>query len=530
MTIITDLIKYSRLAFSLRDILKDSPISLEQSKEVIATRFYNRKKNFLSLIEKGVYQNPRSPFFKLLKVADCEFGDIESMVNQDGIEAALSRLLAEGIYISWEEFKGKKDVVRGGSHFRFSERDFDNPYLPDYYQIQSSGSRSAGTRTIFDLRYQMEKGYYLLPMLAANNALDFPIGLWSSIPPSGTGIGSSLRYWKVGKPVAKWFSPVGESQMHISMRDRLALRYIIYGSRLWGAKLVKPKYVSSTEAVKVAQWMAITKRQFGGCSIQCPVSLSVKVCQAAMENSLDIQGTHFFSGGEPLTEAKRCQIEATGALVRSIYSISEIGRIGYGCPESSITDDLHLFHDSVALVQRRRKLDDTDMFVNAFCFTTLLPTAPKILINVESDDYGVMETRDCGCLFEQLGFVKHLYNIRSFAKLTGAGVTILGTDFVRILEEVLPGKYGGVATDYQLLEEEDGIGQTHLSLIISPTVGMVDENAVIATILDELGRSTPSNKVATRLWSQMKILKVKRIHPVAKTHKVMTLHLMKRND
>ncbi len=50
-------------------------------------------------------------------------------------------------------------------------------------------------------------------------------------------------------------------------------------------------------------------------------------------------------------------------------------------------------------------------------------------------------------------------------------MTIVGTDFVRILEEVLPRKYGGAATDYQLLEEEDNRGQTQLSLIISPAVG-----------------------------------------------------------
>jgi phenylacetate-coenzyme A ligase PaaK-like adenylate-forming protein len=251
------------------------------------------------------------------------------------------------------------------------------------------------------------------------------------------------------------------------------------------------------------------------------------VCQAAIENGLDIRGTHFMSGGEPLTPAKRRQIEAAGASVTTRYGISEIGRIGYGCPEAGATDDVHLFHDSVALIQHQRKVEHADIYVNAFLFTTLLLSAPKMLLNLESDDYGVVETRSCGCLFGQLGFDTHIHDIRSFAKLTGSGMTIVGTDFVRILEEVLPRKYGGAATDYQLLEEEDSQGQTHLSLIISPTVGVVDESDVIATVLSELRRSPHPGKLAAGVWSQANTIQVKRMHPISKMGKVMTLHLTK---
>ena len=527
MAIISDLIKYSRLAWGLRDFLRGT-ITLEQSKQVISDRLRNRERNFLSLVQKGIYQNPKSPYLKLLRIAGCEFGDIESLVNQDGIEATLHKLLAEGVYLSWEEFKGKRGVVRGGNHLWFRERDFDNPFLPVYYQVQSSGTRSAGTRTTFDLSHHLETSYYRLPMLAVNNALDVPLGLWKPVLPAKSGISNVLRQWKVGKPVARWFSPVDERQAQTSLQHRLAMRYIIYASRLWGAKLAKPEYLALEEADKVAQWMAGTKKQFGGCSLISSVSPAVKVCQAAIEKGLDIQGTHFIVSGEPLTEAKRQQIEATGASVVPRYSISEIGRIGCGCPEGSATDDVHLLHDSVALIQRQRKLEHADMYVNAFLFTPLLPSAPKILLNVESDDYGVVETRSCGCLFGQLGFGQHLYNIRSFAKLTGSGVTIAGSDFVRILEEVLPQKYGGGATDYQLLEEEDSRGQTHLSLIISPRVGVVDEGDVIATVLSELRRGAYGGKLAAGLWSQANALEVKRMYPVSLFGKVTTLHLMKR--
>lgn len=526
MSLISDAIKYSRLAFGLRSFLS-STITLEESQRVITERLRNREKNFLSLVQKGIYQNPKSPYFKLLEVAGCEFGDIESGVNKEGIEATLEKLLADGVYISWEEFKGRKEVVRGGHCFQFSASDFDNPFLAVYYQKQSSGSRSAGTRTIFDLRNQLEKSYYELPVLTDNNALGVPMGLWSPVLPAASGTSNMLRYWKAGKPVAKWFSPVDESQVQSSLTHRLAMRYIIYGSRLWGVKLPKPEHVGLEEAIKVAQWVADTKKQFGGCSFTCYVSLAVKVCQAAMENGIDIEGTRFFSGGEPLTPAKRRQIEAAGASVIPRYAMSEIGRIGYGCRRASAADDVHLLHDSVALIQHRRKVEHTDTYVNTFLFTPLLPSSPKILLNMESDDYGIVETRNCDCLLGQLGFNTHMYNIRSFAKLTGIGMTIVGTEFVRILEEVLPAKYGGAVPDYQLLEEEDSQGQTHLSLIISPEVGEVDEDEVIDTVLSELQRTPHPGKLTAGFWSGAKILRVKRMYPLTQMGKVMTLHLMK---
>ena len=134
MSIVADITKYSRLAFDLRDFLHDT-ITLEQSKEVISNRLYNREKNFLSFVQKGIYQNPQSPYLKLLNIAGCDFGDIEYMVCQDGIESTLHKLLADGVYLSWQEFKGQKEIIRGGRHFQFKEKDFDNPFLPRYYEV-----------------------------------------------------------------------------------------------------------------------------------------------------------------------------------------------------------------------------------------------------------------------------------------------------------------------------------------------------------------------------------------------------------
>ena len=54
--------------------------------------------------------------------------------------------------------------------------------------------------------------------------------------------------------------------------------------------------------------------------------------------------------------------------------------------------------------------------------------------------------------------------------MTGEGMTLIGTDMVRILEEDLPRRFGGSPLDYQLMEEEDERGFTRLSLVVSPDV------------------------------------------------------------
>jgi hypothetical protein len=151
-----------------------------------------------------------------------------------------------------------------------------------------------------------------------------------------------------------------------------------------------------------------------------------------------------------------------------------------------------------------------------------------VLFNVESGDYGVMESRSCGCYFDQLGFTDHIYNIRSFDKLTGQGMTFLGTDLLRIIEEVLPTEFGGTSTDYQMVEEEDEAGHTRLSIVVSPEVGAIDETELIKIILAELRKGKDSQRMMVEVWSQAKTLRVKRMRPVITARgKLLPLHIQK---
>jgi hypothetical protein len=169
--------------------------------------------------------------------------------------------------------------------------------------------------------------------------------------------------------------------------------------------------------------------------------------------------------------------------------------------------------DHVAMIQAIRKVPGFDVDVNAFCFTSLLPTAPKMLLNVESDDYGTVDRRACGCKWETLGFPVHMSDIRSFRKLTGEGMTLVGSDIERVLDEFLPARYGGSALDYQFAEEEDSRGFTRLILRVAPDISVADEERMIEFVLDSLKQLGGAAAVTEATWRQAGTLSIRREAP-----------------
>jgi len=529
MSFISDVVKYSRLAFNLRGFLS-STINVEESKQTVTAGLRNRERNLLNLVQKGIYQNPKSPYTKLLQMAGCEYGDMESLVNKEGIEATLKKLLAEGVYLSWEEFKGKKEVVRGGRHFQFRETDFDNPFLVSHFEASSSASRSAGTRVMMNLDRFSYQANHAAVAFAARGILGSPILLWMPILPSGAGLVAVLWAAKMSNLPRRWFSPVEARAIKPALAKRLATYYVVYASRLFGAAFPKPEYLSLEQAHKVTDCLAEILKEGRGCVLWTFANSAVRVCQAARERQLELSGVTFILGGEPLTPAKMKEIRAAGAKALNLYVAVEVGLIGFGCAGQTVaSDDVHHCKDLHAVIQHRRETSPGGMSVDAFLFTSLLPKAPKILLNVESGDHGVIETRHCGCQLEELGLTDHIYSIRSFDKLTGEGMTFVGTDILRIIEEVLPVKFGGTSADYQMVEEEDEQGYTSLSLSVSPEVGAIDEGELIKTILSELRKGKDTQRMMAEIWSQAKMLRVKRQRPfVTAAGKLLPLHIQKR--
>jgi len=254
-------------------------------------------------------------------------------------------------------------------------------------------------------------------------------------------------------------------------------------------------------------------------------SAGVRVVAAASDAGLDISGTLFLVGGEALTDSKRAVLERAGAEVYPSYWIHEVGPVGHSCRRMKAGNCVHLFEDSVAVIGHRRKAPFSEAEVNSLLFTSLLPFAPRVLINVEMDDSGVIEPVRCDCEFARLGYHTQIRDIFSFGKLTGQGMTLVGTDLLKLLEEELPARFGGKPGDYQLVERE-GETQTLLSLRVSPRTGVTRLEPLRDYFLAAI-RPLYGGALASRSWRHAEAVEVVRQEPAAcPSGKVLPLHLL----
>ncbi len=143
---------YGRFAWGLHSHLRDT-ITLAEAESIIRRRMEAREDSFLRIVEKGIFNNARSPYLPLLRAAGCGLGDVRKLVRTRGLEGALEELRRADIHVTFEEFKGRKAIQRNGCDYVVQPNDFDNPYLKGHYESETGGSTGAGTRVSHDLEH-----------------------------------------------------------------------------------------------------------------------------------------------------------------------------------------------------------------------------------------------------------------------------------------------------------------------------------------------------------------------------------------
>ncbi len=509
--------------------------ALELARDAIRTRMRKREENFLAFATRAIFENPASPYLKLLDAKRIALSDVERWVSDAGIESALATLRDEGVYFTIDEYKGTVDVHRNGVRFRLDESDFDNPFLSTAYYVQTGATRSAGRRVRIDFDYLVQRSSYDAVLLHLHDALTAPVANWFPVFPGAPGINASLRFARIGNPPREWFSQVDQDELDLSRERRVAFASMLAISRLLRAPLPRPEFVDLNNALRVAEWASNALQESPTCVVYTFASSAVRVCMTAREHGLDLRGARFLVTGEPLTLQKRREIESVGARAVPVYGISEAGVIAAGCSEPyAESDHCHVYSDTTAVSSYRRHVPECDDYVDALLFSSLLDDSPKVLLNVEMGDYGSVVSKPCSCEFGVLGMESHLSGIRSFEKLTGEGVSFVNTDFVQLVEEVLPRRFGGESTDYQLVEVEGASGITRLNLMISPRVGTIDEPAAVAAFIGGLQGSKDGPLWAQsgpKMWGQTGTVNVVRDYPMAtKRGKILPFHLFKEGE
>jgi hypothetical protein len=252
----------------------------------------------------------------------------------------------------------------------------------------------------------------------------------------------------------------------------------------------------------------------------------VRLCQFALDSGICLEGARLTVGGEPVTKARMETIRRAGAKPTPVYASMESATIGYGCMIPDMADDMHVLHDLVALIQPGDDSGIQGLSPHDILVSSIRPTSPFILLNVSIGDQAILAKRSCGCPLERLGWTTHLHTVQSYEKLTAAGMTFLDSDVISVLEEVLPARFGGSPTDYQLVEVEDEHGSPRLKLLVHPAVGPLDPHAVAEVFLTSISTGPGAERVMGLLWRDAKLLQVERRSPLATpSGEILHLHI-----
>lgn len=495
------------------------PTSTGDAREWVRVGLADRERRFLDLVQHAVFGNPSSPYLPLLRLAGCEPGDLTGLLAREGLEGSLVKLRDAGFYLTFDEFKGRRDVERGSQRLRFRERDFDMPGEAPALTAASGGTRGPATRVRTSLPHLTDLARATALALDAHDIGHAEHAVWLV-----SGLTAVLLTAKLGRPPVTWFHP-----LPLSRGTRFSALYVTTLSRITRCPLPRPRRLPLEQPEAMAHWLAARARAGPPVCVTTYASSAVRVARSAREAGLDLAGVTFITLGEPFTAAKRAAVEAAGARALVRYAFTEAGIIGFACATPRASDDLHFFDNAHAMIPRTRRVGAEGPTVEALLFTSLLPSAPKVLINVESGDSASVARRACGCRLGAAGLTTHLESIRSFEKLSGEGMTFIQLDLLEVLEGALPARFGGVGADYQVVEEEDGEGILHLTLSVSPRVGPVDLEEVRGVFLDALARQPTASRAGVQVWRAAETVRVARRVPVATAAgKILPFHVAPR--
>ena len=144
---LADVARACRLLGAMPGFLR-RPLREAEAVAVLRRRLHARPAAFLDTIRRALHGHPASPYPRLLAMAGCEQGDVARLVERDGIEATLTALARAGVYLTVDELKGRRPVLRGSAGFEVDPAGLASPDVPSHLVYRTSGSRGPGRRRV----------------------------------------------------------------------------------------------------------------------------------------------------------------------------------------------------------------------------------------------------------------------------------------------------------------------------------------------------------------------------------------------
>jgi len=499
-----------RTAAALRRFLDHPPITSPPEQQ-IRNWLNQRESRFLSVVRQTIFEHPESPYLRLLQNAGCTYEDVCELVRKEGLEGALHRLYDAGVYVTHDEMKGRTPARRGSQTFRFTEGDFDNPLLTVHMGGETSGSSGKRTPVRVNFGHFATRAWQDALWLDALRLRDAKHAIW--MPPTYSAVSRLMRLTRTGRPPRAWFSQIALNPLKPPRLTRVQVFGLAFLARLFGIHFPAPRHVSVTHPGPVVDWALRRLTHGRRVCIDTYTSSAVRACQWAHERGLPLGGVTFLSTGEPVTAARRAAIEATGARCYPLYGIIEHGMIAAGCLAPAASDDMHVLTDLNAVIARQRLLGAGQQ-ASVLFETTLGTATAKASLNADTGDCGILEDRRCGCSMERVGYHLHVRDVCSHSKLTAEGLTFDGWSVLRVLDEVLPQRFGGQPGDYQLITEPAAGGVTRYILSVHPSVADRNPEAVRTAFLEGLGGHRGADRLAAEFLREAAQVAVVRRRPI----------------
>ena len=190
MTRVDDLLIAGTFLRGLRKYLRRPP-DADDGRGRLERQLEAREAVFVSVLRRGVFENPASPYRSLFAWAGIGLDEVVESLEETGLEGTLGRLYDAGVHVSWEEFKGRRPLTRPGLELPVRSQDFDNPLRARHYEAQTGGSTGGARRILVDLDLLEHESAYHALFLAAAGARERPAvdlgagpapGWWRSRP------------------------------------------------------------------------------------------------------------------------------------------------------------------------------------------------------------------------------------------------------------------------------------------------------------------------------------------------------------
>lgn len=498
------------VARGLRRITAD-PVTIGEARSVVRQEVATRPQRLLAALDALVWPYPASPLARLLGAVGAERGDVARLVEDHGVVGALEHLRDLGAYVSYEEFQGRRPIVRGSTSFDVSPADFFNPIVPADYMATTGGSRSAGTPVELSFRWQRRQGVQRAIQHDMAGTSGAPTAVWLPVFPSAAGFGAVMKQSAGGNRPERWFSQIPADIDGIAAHKQLANRAIPALHALTRTRLPSPEHVPTADPAPVVEWMLDARARSERVAIAGYASSITAAARWATEQGIGLDGVVAFPASEPVTRGKLEAIRASGMEAFPAYAFVPEGTMAITCPAMG-DEQYHVWDQDLAVVARRRDRGDGTE-VDAFCWTSLAVEAPRVLLNVENDDFGRVDHHmGCDCQLGALGLTTRLADIRGMSKVVAAGISIDGATFDRLCEELLPHHVGGGAGDYQFVED-DTSGQTVIELRIRPRIGIIDQDAALELVRRTI-EADEQGVLASSVWGAAGHVRIVRTDPI----------------